>query len=808
MFCSNCGSKLEDDALFCGECGARVDQTIDPPAAESAESVLDALFAGFSAAPADAVAGAVEEISEAASDTTAEVEEVSDISSDISSLVEEFSAVFAEEAADVEQSAEIPVEKAPVVEEISDTVSEPEVPVEEVCECCEETAEEPSAPVAEAVEEAPEEAASPAEETAEDIAEAPALAEEASAAVEAPVEEAGETVEASVEEAVEAPVEEAVEAVEAPVEELVEAPAEEDNRPMLCPACGAIVAPGSLFCSTCGSRLNELTPAEDSCMEIVTTVTPSSAPEEPVAETSPQVQPEEKRSFRDMASLAFGAKADDASEPKEKQPGKLSELLKKPKTKKTAEQVEEPTEQQPKKLPKKALLLGAAAAIVVIALVCLLATGGSGRSVSPSAKPVLVISGDDSVLQLYQGSAEAVADCDSYLSLQYALDSGSAVVLTKEGELYLCKGGKSERLAEEVVAFQTSRDCSKTAYLLEGDEGYDLYLTGGSKTKKIASDVLNQLAISPDGDTIAYAKRDKNNDARGYVYNGKEHELGKGKVAFAVSDGAKYIYYTKENISYCQNGINSDEKTKLGSRIALFCFNKDYTEVLYISEGNTYISVKGGDRTKLCATATPFFTVNDVTSSSRGSGIMVYGVSSFIGANLSSYQDGNYKLYRIDKGYETHSICKASKYYAAANNSVIYYQKNHTIYSIDPAKSNAEGKALVQDVDELIAVTADGKSLFYVDEDGTLYQANAKGKSTKITSDTVDSYAVLNGEFCYVSEGELYRWNGTKSIRVTGLSGDVERVTAVSNGTQMVIYTEDDVWLTLNLKAFAKLYER
>lgn len=60
MFCSNCGSKLEDGALFCGECGTRVEQTIDTPAAETAESVLDALFAGLSAAPADVAENTVE----------------------------------------------------------------------------------------------------------------------------------------------------------------------------------------------------------------------------------------------------------------------------------------------------------------------------------------------------------------------------------------------------------------------------------------------------------------------------------------------------------------------------------------------------------------------------------------------------------------------------------------------------------------------------------------------------------------------------------------------------------------------------
>lgn len=216
--CPNCGNQVGEGAVFCDQCGTRLQQpeaVVPEPAAAPAGGSVICPACGAGNVPGEAFCDYCGSPMEPPVPTVEEVPELEPVSSE---------AELEEAPAEVEEPA--PPEAAPAEEKPTCPACKAEVlPGEAFCANCGASLAEPPIPP----EPVPE-----AEPAAEEV---PA-AEVVPAAEEAPPPEA----------APEAPV------VAEPVEEA--APAAPAPAPA-CPACGTEIEAGDAFCSTCGFALRE-----------------------------------------------------------------------------------------------------------------------------------------------------------------------------------------------------------------------------------------------------------------------------------------------------------------------------------------------------------------------------------------------------------------------------------------------------------------------------------------------------------------------------------------------------------------------
>jgi hypothetical protein len=162
-------------------------------------------------------------------------------------------------------------------------------------------------------------------------------------------------------------------------------------------------------------------------------------------------------------------------------------------------------------------------------------------------------------------------------------------------------------VSKNVTRFVISDNGECIAYMTSnGDDTSTLMLFNSisNKSEKIADNVaaFGGISISPDGKTVSYIADVNVNitEYNGYVsINGdKPVNLGKNIICFKVSNNAEYIYYFKylygkTNDIFVKKGAI---ETKLASNQDKFLkvnFNIDYSEIVFESDENFFISKKG-----------------------------------------------------------------------------------------------------------------------------------------------------------------------------------------------------------------------
>lgn len=461
--------------------------------------------------------------------------------------------------------------------------------------------------------------------------------------------------------------------------------------------------------------------------------------------------------------------------------------------------------------PNKKLITGAGIVVAVIVIAVIIASAFGGGS------PFGFIS-DGSILFQYSEATEEtaciaggkiVASFDGYASsTAYSLDRSAAAVLSSDETLYAVTGKGMAKVSDDVYDFVISNDGTGIAYITD----YDYYESSGAlylynvksaSSEKIASAALYP-AISPDGKTVAYiGDIDGDDSFKGYVsVNGKTPELIKSNVLpMAVADGGKYLYYCKMESLFYYAGSGDlyvkkgGNETKLASGYYLYstaCFNKDYSQILYSSDDKTYISVNGGEKTKLFneGSFSLVYPANaSVKYSFSGSVAHVYDIDGFAQKTVVASNG----IYYIDKGYEASRVTSSYYYYFISDDgNTLLYTKSGKLYKVDDLKKSTDGKAITGG-DEIYSFTADSScaKIYYLNYDDELYYQKGSSAAKKIADD-VESFT-LGGDgstLYFVSDEILYMSkNGGTKASVSG-NHDVVRVTRF--GTGIAYYAESD----------------
>ncbi|MBH1942311.1 hypothetical protein I5677_15525 [Mobilitalea sibirica] len=357
---------------------------------------------------------------------------------------------------------------------------------------------------------------------------------------------------------------------------------------------------------------------------------------------------------------------------------------------------------------------------------------------------------------IFNRKGEVVHNLTEEVYPSYNLNKTSAI-LTGNSE-YIAEGLRSYNLSyvdmkryvpfdKKVINFALSDNGKFLAYTTyEEDKGFQLWLYDTAKNKQkllLTSDdhTFIMINISPDGTDITYTMvnypwdpTEGNIEMEAFlVKNGsKPKSLGFDKLILALSDDAQYIYYSDltEDMGlkslYLLKGdevILIDEDFTVSGHISL---NQDYSEVMFMSQGMTYVSRDGNDKQQISDTVVVDFIIpTKAVRKNNLNFLTIYGFETF---KNKIFIDDYDNLMFIQEDYQTEKIGIASKSrnicISKDGNNLVYLSPNKSIIKVSDLQGKRSNSKLIELADTLIASDnlsdiyyLNNKKLYYIKED-------------------------------------------------------------------------------------------
>lgn len=421
-------------------------------------------------------------------------------------------------------------------------------------------------------------------------------------------------------------------------------------------------------------------------------------------------------------------------------------------------------------------------------------TGGSQRDC------LTVMASDNEELVGYSSSGKAVRykTDEGIREALLSPDGSRYLFLTTEYRLMLFDGSRFTHVADDVKQFAISFDSSAAAYLTQENE---LFLYRGGKSQRISAGVSPQFCLSPDGKAVAYI-REEGEGSTAYYYNGREREIAKEAVPAAISSGGRYLYYySSKGVLYVQKGSDTEGRQKLVDHAEVLCFNASGDQVLVSDGAGTYFSEKGREREKLLSQAMILLPPQGMATDENG----FYGTGDLKDCFYVSAGTGGLTVYQLNGRLELNSLMKNVMTPALLSDGrTMVYSKNGNLYRMD-LKKPEDRETKLADSHRGFRVSMSGKNILFIDEEGETWFAQAGGSTRRVTADTVDlsrTVGLKNG-FVYEMEGSLYYTNGGKPSKISGLTDDV--LTLTGNGFWVMAECRNgDVFVSTNGRSFTR----
>lgn len=465
------------------------------------------------------------------------------------------------------------------------------------------------------------------------------------------------------------------------------------------------------------------------------------------------------------------------------------------------------------------------AAIVIVALIAAISlvlklTGSPGSSLSENI--IYLYQAEEQVL--VQSPRKDIATLEGFLATyEYSLDKTKAAFIISEdegsfhddgGTLYIADTDGVKRVAEDVFRVDISSSGKSVAYIKDrdGDIG-TLCLYKGGKTTTITADasMFASLVLSPDGNIVGYTVYD-DDETTGCYYDGKQRILGSGIVPLAISDGAKFVYFSRNGKLYVQKGDNSGTRENYGEYNLIMGFNKDLSQIVFSAftgnEHKTYLSQKGGEKIKLSGDINAFLLPSGTLRKGK-----ILGIDSFAGAFCRSSDN----ICLIDDKFECKKVLSnVVNPQLAKDGKTIIYQKDDRVEKIDGTNENVKPTILVDEYVSEFVATDTGNAIYYLTFDDELYYLKGKNKPVLVDHD-IDygaseyrslRYALYGGStLFYITDDELHISTGRKGKVVDGIEGEVFNV--YSDGNSVFVYSYDGtdlyIYRTLDGETFELL---
>ena len=556
---------------------------------------------------------------------------------------------------------------------------------------------------------------------------------------------------------------------------------------MYCTKCGAQCAPGTKFCTACGTPVvqpvsepvaaPEQTPVVPAPAPVTAPAAAPVATAEPAPVASPAEVPEKvpatKFDFNIVKIQLFGI---------------FTPWIDKIKP----------------YLTNKKVWICAAAAIVLLVAVSIISN---------------VIANDNGFIDYKQnirfvdngGEINVIVD-DKVLSdsamgeysdnIRVSIDGKVAAFINDEDELYVVNGKKLKKVADDVSFFELSSSGEGLAYAVYEGEHYalTLYSVKNKKSKTVSTEVSNlDFSLSPDGKSVAYYVEGDDADNLMFFKGSKSLTISSSySDLVGLTNNGKHIY------AICQNddgetqlyAFDKDgDRQKLGNiNSTSVKFNADHTQIMFYNDGKTYIAAKGKDAVKVSSNSLYLVTAPNSQSASDNNSI-TYPVDSLYNHVYTCSDGENTSAWLIKKNVDKSEklVSRVSSCTLDASAKYLYYIYNYgelrVVKISDGDKAADRYKTIAKDVHNYV-VTSDRERVYFL-ANGYLCCTNGEkgGRARIIANDNLDYILAINGKdvVYYVMDGDLYACdNGKKGKRVVS---DAELVYHTANG---LVYAQND----------------
>ncbi len=500
---------------------------------------------------------------------------------------------------------------------------------------------------------------------------------------------------------------------------------------MFCTKCGAKIEDGAKFCTSCGQRVEE---AE---APVAAAPAPESAPAvAPAADATPAEKKDTVGELIGKAKALWATIVEKVKPALKKADDKAGEVL------------------GDKKNYAYAGVLVLVGLILTACVIAAIIPDGNGYLTTGDVR---VVANDDIVYLFGEGKLTKIkTDAEGVSNFKTSID-GESIVFKYDGALYAVNGKKAKAFAEDVNDYSLSLYGDSVVYtVVDGLETTYYYAKVGGKSVEIFQNeidltdgkILGSYVISPDGKSVAYTVTE-GLETDLYYFNGKKSTKVAGcdgKVV-GMSNGGKYIYASviDEDLSaklfvYNKNG----KREKIDSAENRFVFNLDCTEIMYVSNGKSYISVKGKEGVKVAGDKLSLLLPKYTASYSFGSGA-VYPIDSLYG---HVYTSGNTAYFVAKKESKNVKLVKTDSSFMLDDSAeFLYYMDDEVLMCLQISKGeNAKDKAkeIAEDVERYV-LSSDRKYLYYI-SDNELFVVNGKkgGKAKTIEGDDVGSSLTIS----------------------------------------------------------------
>lgn len=425
---------------------------------------------------------------------------------------------------------------------------------------------------------------------------------------------------------------------------------------------------------------------------------------------------------------------------------------------------------QPKASPKahgskKLPIIIIVAALLLIAVIGIIAVSLSagGSDILKNSRIRFFELKDDTVIAVKGTKILYTFDSDSYRFSSCTTD-GKVGTVVIDGVLYRV----TEKGTQAVVSgvpnsldgfdYIVSENGDYIVYTLDGELVW-FNAKNGEKTK-IERDAYRvySVVLSPNGKSVAYSFKEASGD-KDYICrlweNGKSFDLGKNFDVIGLSDSAKYIWLMSEDDGFYISDKKGNREKLASDVYDSVIFNSDYSQALYLTDSNrAYLTDCGADGERVFG--------SDVLDFGAVKRFCQYGNFDTLTGHmylLDTYDV--YELYYIDKNGESESLDIESEdyiYYSYSQNGkyLYYVVSDGELYRAavnGNGKPKNDGDKIANDVYGYFRATPDGKGVYYMDDDDTLY-FNKGGDKKRIAYD-VESFLMLpNGTLLFLTDDD------------------------------------------------------
>lgn len=266
--------------------------------------------------------------------------------------------------------------------------------------------------------------------------------------------------------------------------------------------------------------------------------------------------------------------------------------------------------------------------------------------------------------------------------------------------------------------------------------------------------ISGAFAISPDGDYVMYGYRnDAGTNSVCIFHEGTKKDVCSSGVPIAVSEGGKKVYYlTVLNNTYdfyATTYRKPAKFTKIASGVYANAikFNADLSQVLFtLLDGGTYYSKEGKQAQRIASSAMYPLVCNAVNFKSCSGLATVYGVNEF----FDHFWIGENGLYYVESGEEPLMLVAGVRDYDLSYDAdrLAYIDAEGRLFVTDRKSASDTKTAYAENVTS-VAVTGDGKNVYYLNSANALCNLDKDGESAMIAQE-------VDGIMCS-EEGVYYK---------------------------------------------------